>query len=843
MVMPTIEHIPYMERNIPIPPGILKEVIEYIKGKIASGVYEPSNSSYRSSWFCVPKKNGKIRLVHNLQPLNRITIRDAAVPPYTEQLAESFGGRACYAALDLFVAFDQRRLDVRSRDLTTFSSPLGTFRLTAIPMGWTNSFQIMQGDVTFALKDEIPEYTIPYADDVPIRGPASRYMTEDGEYETIPENKGIRRFVWEHFEVVHRVLHRMGLVGGTFSGKKLILCAAWAIILGHLCNANGRVPDLDRVQRIKDWPPCKNVTEVRAFLGTLGWVRHFIARFALVSRPLVALTKKAAVFKFGDEEKEAMEVLKTTLANSPALRAIDYDCGREVILAVDSSIIGVGFILLQVGEDGKRYPNRFGSIAWNDREKNYSQAKLELYGLMRALKAVRLYIIGVTNLTVEMDAKFIKGMLNHPDVQPNATINRWIATILLFHFKMVHVPAAKHTGADGLSRRPRAEEDGEEEDDVEEWIDRVNGFALWELWRREPVVGKEVFLGEVLEDEEVEGGLVEAAVDEDEGEDAEGESAVDEDEGEVLIPRSEAAEKRDERLRDMARLLATQEFPDDMDERTRRQLVKSARRFMVWGGELWRKRANGQHQKVPRRGRRSRLLRIAHDQMGHRGVFSTVSRLQDRFWWPKMQDDVKWFVQTCHECQLRQMRQFISPPVVEKPATLFASVYIDTMHMPKAKGFTYIVQARCSLTGYAEYLPLRRETGRVLADFIKKFIIFRWGIPWRLITDNSGAYLMAGREVAELGVQHVTISAYNSKANAMVERRHRDIREALIKTANAEGLTWVDVLGEVFWADRTTVHKTTGYSPYFLVHGVEPLLPFDMSEVTYMSQDLDSLLS
>ena len=58
-----------------------------------------------------------------------------------------------------------------------------------------------------------------------------------------------------------------------------------------------------------------------------------------------------------------MEKLKTTLANSPALRAIDYDCDREVILAVDSSVIGVGFILLQVGEDGKHYPNRFGSLA------------------------------------------------------------------------------------------------------------------------------------------------------------------------------------------------------------------------------------------------------------------------------------------------------------------------------------------------------------------------------------------------------------------------------------------------------------------------------------------------
>ncbi|TDL14361.1 hypothetical protein BD410DRAFT_694990, partial [Rickenella mellea] len=83
----------------------------------------------------------------------------------------------------------------------------------------------------------------------------------------------------------------------------------------------------------------------------------------------------------------------------------------------------------------------------------YSQAKLELFGLYRALRAIRLYIIGVENLTVEVDAKYIKGMINNPDIQPNATINRWIAGILLFHFKLRHVPGDRHAGADGLSRR------------------------------------------------------------------------------------------------------------------------------------------------------------------------------------------------------------------------------------------------------------------------------------------------------------------------------------------------------------------------------------------------------
>jgi hypothetical protein len=49
-------------------------------------------------------------------------------------------------------------------------------------------------------------------------------------------------------------------------------------------------------------------------------------------------------------------------------------------------------------------------------------------------------------LHVEVDAKYIKGMLSEPDLQPNATINQWIQGILLFDFKLIHVPASKFRG-------------------------------------------------------------------------------------------------------------------------------------------------------------------------------------------------------------------------------------------------------------------------------------------------------------------------------------------------------------------------------------------------------------
>src|SRR5271154_382339 len=85
VVIPTIEHVPWVLRNIPIPPGIHDEVVKIIKNKISSGIYDPSNSPSRSRCFFVLKKDGKsLRKVHDLQPLNAVTIKDSAVPPVVE---------------------------------------------------------------------------------------------------------------------------------------------------------------------------------------------------------------------------------------------------------------------------------------------------------------------------------------------------------------------------------------------------------------------------------------------------------------------------------------------------------------------------------------------------------------------------------------------------------------------------------------------------------------------------------------------------------------------------------------------------------------------------------------
>ncbi|KAF9516742.1 hypothetical protein BS47DRAFT_1279670, partial [Hydnum rufescens UP504] len=73
--MPTVPHEPWMKKNIRIPLGRMDDVLKLLQEQFDSGKYERSASSYRSAIFAVEKKSGLLRLVHDLQPLNGVTIR------------------------------------------------------------------------------------------------------------------------------------------------------------------------------------------------------------------------------------------------------------------------------------------------------------------------------------------------------------------------------------------------------------------------------------------------------------------------------------------------------------------------------------------------------------------------------------------------------------------------------------------------------------------------------------------------------------------------------------------------------------------------------------------------
>jgi Integrase zinc binding domain len=113
---------------------------------------------------------------------------------------------------------------------------------------------------------------------------------------------------------------------------------------------------------------------------------------------------------------------------------------------------------------------------------------------------------------------------------------------------------------------------------------------------------------------------------------------------------------------------------------------------------LWLRQAQNRHQLILTPSQRGATLRKAHDDLGHKGFYPTLRIVLDRFWWPTISLDVKQYIATCHECQICQTTKVWIPPTIAIPASLFHKVYIDTMLMPPAAGYHYIVQARCSLS-------------------------------------------------------------------------------------------------------------------------------------------------
>lgn len=444
-----------------------------------------------------------------------------------------------------------------------------------------------------------------------------------------------------------------------------------------------------------------------------------------------------------------------------------------------------------------------------------------------------MWIIGVRNLVVETDAHYIKGMLAHPDILPSASVNRWIVSILTFHFTLVLVKGSCHR-PDGLSRRPRQPDDATAEDDDEDWddyIDKLHGFihVIQDL----PYNKSKIFAGaQILSMEENE------PVEIEETEERNKELSYD------MVPRNSKAEREDKKVEEVRKWHNSLQRPENFSDSEYESFMRYAIKFFLDGEWLWKKDSHGAHQLVILKERRIAVLQGVHDNLGHKRFYATRTILTQRFWWPNIKADIVWFLRTCHICQVQQIQKALIPPVVATPAPLFAKVYMDTMHMPRSGGFSYVVQGRCSLTHYPEFRMLKAENSTSLGNWIFQDILCRWGALREIVTDNGAPFLKALAYLSKrYHINHIRISGYNSRANGIAERPHFDVRQALIKAVDGEENKWSQAVYSVFWSERVTVRKRMGCSPYYAATGTHPIIPLDILEVTYLQPAPESILS
>ena len=281
--------------------------------------------------------------------------------------------------------------------------------------------------------------------------------------------------------------------GATISGSKMVLVTLRLQLLGAEVALDGAHVLHEVTAKLAKWPSCRNLTEVGGFLGTVGVVRSWIHDFAKIAKPLTVLTKKMLLheFEWSEEAQDAMDLLKHLAMTAMPVRSLDYELAHKVkpvdqrdgelglvTVHVDSSSIGIGWMIVQHLVDAE-YPIVFRSITFNEREVRYSQPKLELYGVFRALKAEQHQLHNI-HFRLIVDAGFLIQMMSSPDL-PNAVMTRWITYIQLFTFEVRHTLGVAHRVPDGLSCWPHAANNSDYSDDnvdVEDGIKLVKVFPV-----------------------------------------------------------------------------------------------------------------------------------------------------------------------------------------------------------------------------------------------------------------------------------------------------------------------------------------------------------------------------
>ena len=163
------------------------------------------------------------------------------------------------------------------------------------------------------------------------------------------------------------------------------------IVVSHHCIYKGWLPEESCVEKIVNWGPCHDLSEVQAFLGIVGVICIFIFNFVHCAHPLTMLMWKDFPFIFGLEQVVAQEDLKLALLSLPACCPIDYSLPANVILIVNTSYFMVNFHLCQCSLDNPCiwYYIWFGSITLNNYKSQFLQLKLKLYSLFCPLHALK----------------------------------------------------------------------------------------------------------------------------------------------------------------------------------------------------------------------------------------------------------------------------------------------------------------------------------------------------------------------------------------------------------------------------------------------------------------------
>ena len=221
---------------------------------------------------------------------------------------------------------------------------------------------------------------------------------------------------------------------------------------------------------------------------------------------------------------------------------------------------------------------------------------------------------------------------------------------------------------------------------------------------------------------------------------------------------------------------------------------------------------------------------------GHLGMAKTIERCTRSFYWPRMHDEVRTYVQSCMACQSNK-------PSNQHPAGLLQSLPIPdrrwqqiTMdlitQLPKTeRGYDAVVVFVDKLSKMIHIAPTHTTVSAPdLARIMMHEVVRLHGLPESIVSDRDVRFTSIFWRClwSHFGTRLKMSTAYHPQTDGQTERANRTIEDMLRAYVSWEQDDWDQHLTAAEFAYNNSVQASTGCTPFYLNAGQHPLSPVDL---------------